>query len=1092
MRVLIWVAIVCFAIYSSAWAGDFEKVGFIDVYQALIQHTDTSGLHPETYYSQLHDLGITKVVSKADSVSTANPYGIQIMGSDWGMMIGDTIGDVWELDKLVHSGYNIYLEAENEQSLNGYTWVRYGGVEYSVSDTTGWLFRSGEDDAGLVMYCDQGLKYGHDMHPRFTMKVWDTTTVDTLCRIEVDYSKSCQVWVDSLHKYILVDSAKTSIYYFTGTDFDEPGAWKEFDSTLSYFPATSGYSWLNTRVYWNGLDSIAFDEFTYVDVWGRYLETMSDNTLASLFTAYYSRINTANHGRFYPSDEPYPVQFWGTGRYDRLASGISPGHKINAEVGAWCTEAYDYQIDPLENFFADYPFYSEIDSFTTSSTTSVQHAYDEFTTALANDGAMARDWDLPFWMALQVGEFCDANGNCNHRCPSAAELKAMIGLSVLYGASGVCYFTYASTYHSGLQAALPYTDVMVHTEPPSSRSTQVDIRGLVDWDPVTEHYDKNVNWYAAQAMNNMIDSLWPILDGGWQDAGSWKDAKSVTNSILDSIYSVTFPAESTFIEIGRFTHDTDSYLMFVNRRSSAADYQNVTLILNNTQWTMELYDPYRDTAYAAFDSCGHAKVTLAFNPGETRLFRIREMQWAGPVSGTWPAMSKHKLGGDITVDTGDTLTFGQGVQIQANAFSDAMGSGSNTSKTELIVKGHLEAVGTSSNRIQLKSSTDTVAAWYGVRVIDGGSANIRYADLKNAYIGYSNTSTETTNPDALQFVAFSKCKPSAAILANGNMVVSNIGVTSDRKTAEGIHVDSPFHGDITDCTFDYVKYPVEVDHSHPRLSNFSFNECNYGIWIDNYGVSDTVKIDSCYSTHFDSLSTADVVIGQDLSKARIDSCYFDNVKGPYGILNIYNGSYIHVRHSWFSYHGDHSGTAMIYTKGQNTNLGVNGDAGHNVFFQPTLYSYFIYNSSTANTTMARYCCFATQNPPETQYFHGSVDYLYYVYENCGELPKAVVHTDISKDSGEVSFMVLQNHPNPFNPTTTIVYSVPEACYVTVRVYNTLGQVVTTLVDEYKAPGAYAVVWDGDNADGGQVASGMYFYQMAAGEFVSSKKMLMLK
>jgi len=224
MRRLFPFTIACLMVISSARAGDFEKVGFIDPYQILIKHTDTTGLHPEAYYSQLHDLGITKVVSKADSVSTANPYEVQIMGSDWGMMIGDTIGDVWELDKLVHSGYNIYLEAENQQPLMGYTWTRYGGVGDPVGDPTGWLFRPGTDDPGLVMSCGMGLKYGHDIQPGFTMKVWDTATTDTICRIEVGYSKHCYLgyWDEEYH---YTDSELTINYYFTVNRPGFSGEW---------------------------------------------------------------------------------------------------------------------------------------------------------------------------------------------------------------------------------------------------------------------------------------------------------------------------------------------------------------------------------------------------------------------------------------------------------------------------------------------------------------------------------------------------------------------------------------------------------------------------------------------------------------------------------------------------------------------------------------------------------------------------------------------------------------------------------------------------------------------------------------------------
>jgi hypothetical protein len=90
------------------------------------------------------------------------------------------------------------------------------------------------------------------------------------------------------------------------------------------------------------------------------------------------------------------------------------------------------------------------------------------------------------------------------------------------------------------------------------------------------------------------------------------------------------------------------------------------------------------------------------------------------------------------------------------------------------------------------------------------------------------------------------------------------------------------------------------------------------------------------------------------------------------------------------------------------------------------------------------------------------------------------------------FEVTQNYPNPFNPSTTIKYSVPSATFVTIKVYNMLGQEVKTLVNKDVAPGRFSVTWHGDNNYGSKVSSGTYIYQIVAGEFVQAKKMILLK
>jgi hypothetical protein len=94
------------------------------------------------------------------------------------------------------------------------------------------------------------------------------------------------------------------------------------------------------------------------------------------------------------------------------------------------------------------------------------------------------------------------------------------------------------------------------------------------------------------------------------------------------------------------------------------------------------------------------------------------------------------------------------------------------------------------------------------------------------------------------------------------------------------------------------------------------------------------------------------------------------------------------------------------------------------------------------------------------------------------------------------FSVSANYPNPFNPVTTIRYTVggkqPYPIPVTLRVYNVLGQLVITLVDESRDPGAHEASWDGRDQRGQPVASGVYFYSLEAGGFAETKKMILLR
>jgi hypothetical protein len=89
------------------------------------------------------------------------------------------------------------------------------------------------------------------------------------------------------------------------------------------------------------------------------------------------------------------------------------------------------------------------------------------------------------------------------------------------------------------------------------------------------------------------------------------------------------------------------------------------------------------------------------------------------------------------------------------------------------------------------------------------------------------------------------------------------------------------------------------------------------------------------------------------------------------------------------------------------------------------------------------------------------------------------------------FALDQNYPNPFNPTTTIKLAVPVASNYTVAIYNIAGQVIRTY-SGFANAGVESIVWDGKDASGNQVASGMYFYKAQAGEFSATKKMVLMK
>ncbi len=124
---------------------------------------------------------------------------------------------------------------------------------------------------------------------------------------------------------------------------------------------------------------------------------------------------------------------------------------------------------------------------------------------------------------------------------------------------------------------------------------------------------------------------------------------------------------------------------------------------------------------------------------------------------------------------------------------------------------------------------------------------------------------------------------------------------------------------------------------------------------------------------------------------------------------------------------------------------------------------------------------------------GMVDYSYDLYAI-----NPITPSDISPNEGSDDETVpemgitLGNYPNPFNPQTTIEFSIPEAANTTLDIYNVRGQKINTLINDRLDADTHQVVWNGTDASGKNVTSGIYFYKLNSGRYTSTKKMILLK
>ena len=91
-----------------------------------------------------------------------------------------------------------------------------------------------------------------------------------------------------------------------------------------------------------------------------------------------------------------------------------------------------------------------------------------------------------------------------------------------------------------------------------------------------------------------------------------------------------------------------------------------------------------------------------------------------------------------------------------------------------------------------------------------------------------------------------------------------------------------------------------------------------------------------------------------------------------------------------------------------------------------------------------------------------------------------------------SYSLLQNYPNPFNPVTKLRYELPENSHVNITIYDMLGRAVKTMVNQHQNAGHRSIIWDGTNDYGNTVSTGIYLYQIQAGAYTRTKKMVFLK
>ena len=458
--------------------------------------------------------------------------------------------------------------------------------------------------------------------------------------------------------------------------------------------------------------------------------------------------------------------------------------------------------------------------------------------------------------------------------------------------------------------------------------------------------------------------------------------------------------------------------------------------------------------------------------------------------------------GDMNVPVSDTLTIKPGCKIYA-------GNG-----TEITVWGTLIIEGDSSScSASISSISDSSASdWTGIVFRPGSNGLISYAEINNAEIGIEME--DSTTIDTLIY----------AELSIDHSTIGNCEIAGILNSKGQVQANS--------CSFEDIRiYGLKADSAKSEITNCSFYKCKrYAIYIDagSEGENDSTLIVDCaidrvaippadstqyaiYVQHNDKIriegndirkytqgginlyyADSDVLsnvihnglyngIYSSYSDGLISNCDFDTLEIG---INFNPGSEPSVR--WCEY--DSVSIGVKITGEQRPNLGNQSDStvwGKNDF--KDCYDYYIYQQAfqiPGPIIKAEMNYFGSRGPNSNK-LHGNID-----CEPYSILPFAKILAEDLPIPYE--YRLDNNYPNPFNPNTMIHYSLAEPGYTSIEIYNILGQKVISLINEYKEPGEYQAIWNGRNSSESEVASGVYFYRIRSGDFVESKKMLLLR
>lgn len=523
------------------------------------------------------------------------------------------------------------------------------------------------------------------------------------------------------------------------------------------------------------------------------------------------------------------------------------------------------------------------------------------------------------------------------------------------------------------------------------------------------------------------------------------------------------------------------------------------------------------------------------NPMHTRLM---EQPLSGTYSSAVSLFNDCRVVDDVVF--GDSLYVDRSAVVRVNSSSLTSG-GQYSSLCEISMEDRVDIVGVADQPVRIESASVSAGpgSW-GSIVLESSNegASITHCVIEHATYGLS-----TERDASIDNAVFRNCGVGMTT-ANGTVALDS--TLFQDNSAAGLLVFSGtlemggcslIENGVNACVYVYSTATLDADGSvftdnamavsnagTANLANATFTDNTVavsnagdltmtGSTVSGAGVSsgDTGVI-------IDGASAWASIMGSDFDDLDV-AIHFDQANGGDGVRNnTYSGGGIgilvesgsaEIRHAG-NITGNDIGVQCIagaYAVVESTEVQLNGigvqvkdssdaDLGHASGGQSVGYnkihhnsSYHVDNQNASVTVMAENISWRAQAPPASK-FQGNVDRDPYLTTEPDLDPVSPL---IPQTGTPTAFHMAGPVPNPFNPSTTITYEVPEpGSEVRMRIYDVRGRLVRDLVSEFKRPGHHSVVWDGVDRHGNGVASGIYFVQMKATGYTMSRKLVLLK